>query len=245
MANTVQVLSYANTFADWVVITDSLVTEVNTLGKGNYTKDTGLLTLAGSGTGLQVSNNALVQGNLVIQGTGTALQVSHDAIISGNLTVLGNTIFEGFEIEWNDITANTIHANTVTVNTAITGTNAVLNVSNNMVIAGNLTVQGNTIIQGIEIEWNDITSNTVHANTVTVNTAITGTNAVLNVTNDLVVSGNLTVQGYANIALNEIVVGSITANALYGQANTQINQQISDSGNTSVGTALAFSIALG
>ena len=82
MANTVQVLSYANTFGDWVIITDSLVTEVNNLGKGTYTKDSGLLTLAGSGIGLQVSNNAVIGGNLQITGTGTSLQVSHDALIS-------------------------------------------------------------------------------------------------------------------------------------------------------------------
>jgi hypothetical protein len=227
MANTVQVLSYANTFGDWVVVTDALVGEVNTLGKGNYTKDSGLLTLAGSGTGLQVSNNALIQGNLVIQGTGTALQVSHDAIISGNLTVLGNTIFEGFEIEWNDITANTIHANTVTVNTAITGTNAQLNVTNNMVITGNLVVQGNTTININEIVLGNVTSNTLTTNTAVVNTTIFGTNNQLNVSSDLVVSSNAFV------------------GVLLGQANTQIAQQISDAANTTSSTALAFSIALG
>ena len=86
---------------------------------------------------------------------------------------------------------------------------------------------------------------TIHANTVTVNTAIVGTNAQLNVASNLNITGNLNVSGFANITLNEIVTGSITANALYGQANTQIAQEISDSANATVGTALAFSIALG
>jgi polyisoprenoid-binding protein YceI len=237
MANTVTTLSYANTFGDWIVITDQLSGEVNTLGFGNYVKNTGLLTLAGSGTGLQVTNNAIIQGGLTIQGTGQALQVNHDALITGNLTVMGNTIFEGFEIEWNDITSNTIHANTVTVNTAIGGTNHQLNVSTDMVISGNLVVVGNTTLEGFEIDWNDITSNTIHANTITIN-------------HDALISGNLTVIGNANISMNEIVTGNITANfitanGLYGQANVQITQQISDSQNTSVGSALAFSIALG
>ena len=204
MANTVQVLSYANTFGDWIVVTDSLVTEVNNLSKGNYTKDAGLLTLAGSGTGLQVSNNALIQGNLVIQGTGTALSVTHDAIISGNLVVLGNTTFSGYEIDMQDITSNTIHANTATINVALRGTNSLLNVTTDLVATGNILLYQSANILG-----------------------------------------NLTVQGNTNINLNEVVVGSITANAIYGQANTQINQQISDSANSTTAAALAFSIALG
>ena len=164
MANTVSLITYANTFGDWVVVTDQLSTEVNSIGFGNWTKSSGLMTLAGSGTGLQVANNALIQGNLLITGTGTALQVNHDAIISGNLTVVGNTTFEGFEIDWNDITSNTIHANTVTVNTAITGTNAQLNVSNNMVISGNLTVIGNANITMNEIVTANLTANVIIAN---------------------------------------------------------------------------------
>ena len=204
MANTVQVLSYANTFGDWIVVTDSLVTEVNNLSKGNYTKDAGLLTLAGSGTGLQVSNNALIQGNLVIQGTGTALSVTHDAIISGNLVVLGNTTFSGYEIDMQDITSNTIHANTATINVALRGTNSLLNVTTDLVATGNILLYQSANILG-----------------------------------------NLTVQGNTNINLNEVVVGSITANAIYGQANTQINQQILDSANSTTAAALAFSIALG
>lgn len=197
MANTVTTLSYANTFGDWVIITDQLVTEVNSLGFGNYIKSNGQLTLAGSGTGLQVSNNAVIQGGLIIQGTGQALQVSKDVLISGNLVVSGNTTISGFEIDYGDITSNTIHANTVTINTAIGGTNNQLNVSTDLIISGNLVAYGNTTLN-----------------------------------------------------LDEVVIGTVTANivnanSFQGVANTQINQQISDSSNTSISTALAFSIALG
>ena len=245
MANNVSILSYANTFGDWVINTNQLANEIDTLGKGNYTKDTGLLTINSPGTGLQVSNNSLFTGNVLISGTGQALQVTHDAIISGNLAVGGNVTFSGFEVDYNDITSNTIHANTVTIKSSVLGTSNLLNVASDLVVSGNLVVGGNTTISGFEIDFSDITSNTIHANTVTVNTAIVGTNAQLNVASNLNVTGNLSVSGYANITLNEIVTGSITANALYGQANTQISQEISDSANTSVGTALAFSIALG
>jgi hypothetical protein len=190
MANIITPISYANTFGDWVTTTDGLVTEINTLGTGNYVKNSGLLTLSGSGTGLQVANNAVVQGNLVVSGTGTALQVSHDAIISGNLIVMGNTTISGFEIDYGDITSESIHVTTLSAGTA-------------------------------------------------------NVNTYLTVGADATITGNLTVMGETNISLDEIVAGSITANALYGQANTQITQQISDSANSSVGTALAFSIALG
>ena len=66
MANTVSILSYANTFGDWVINTNQLANEIDTLGKGNYTKDTGLLTINSPGTGLQVSNNSLFTGNVLI-----------------------------------------------------------------------------------------------------------------------------------------------------------------------------------
>ena len=201
MANTITTLSYANTFGDWVVITDLLSNEVNSIGFGNYVKSNGLITLAGSGTGLQVANNSLFQGNVLITGAGQALRVTNDAVITGNLSVGGNVTFSGFEVDYQDITSNTIHANTITV-------------------------YQNTI------------ANVVIANTATIN-------RTLSVGSDATITGNLTVLGNTNISLNEIVTGSITANALYGQANVQIMQEISDSANASVGTALAFSIALG
>jgi len=142
MANTISILSYANTFGDLIVNTNELAQEIDNLGKGNYTKDTGLLTLNGSGYGLQVSNNALFSGNVVISGTGTALQVSHDAIFSGNVTILGNTTIGLQEIDFGDIQSNTIHANVATIQTM----NVVndLGVTGNTYITGNLTVTGNT-----------------------------------------------------------------------------------------------------
>jgi hypothetical protein len=184
MANTVSLLSYANTFGDWVIVTNQLAQEIDNLGKSNYTKDTGLLTINSPGTGLQVANNSLFTGNVVISGAGQALQVSHDAIISGNLTVMGNTTIGISEIDLGDITSNTLHANVATF-------------------------------------------------------------GLLNVSKDAVISGNLTVYGNTSISLNEVVVGSLTANQLLGNANTQIYQEITDSSNNAIATALAFSIALG
>jgi len=145
MANNVTLLSYANTFGDWVINTNQLAQEIDNLGKGNYTKDTGLLVINSSGTGLQVSNNSLFTGNVVISGVGQALQVTHDAVISGNLTVVGNTTFSGYEIDLSDITSNTMHANAATFGTAT--------------INGDLTVAGNTNINLTEIVTGNLTVN--------------------------------------------------------------------------------------
>jgi len=132
MANLVSLLSYSNTFGDLVLTLNQLAQEVDNLGKYNYTKDTGLLTINAPGTGLQVSNNSLFAGNVVISGAGQSLQVTKDAIISGNLTVLGNTTIGISEIDLGNITSNTLNANTATFGT--------LNVSNTLTVTGNTTI---------------------------------------------------------------------------------------------------------
>ena len=68
MANTVSILSYANTFGDWVVTTNAVVRENNDLAANNYTKPTGTLYLNDPTLGLQVANNAVVAGQLQVQG---------------------------------------------------------------------------------------------------------------------------------------------------------------------------------
>ena len=62
MANTVSILSYANTFGDWVVTTNGLARENNNLAANNYTKGTGTLFLNDPSLGLQVANNAIIGG---------------------------------------------------------------------------------------------------------------------------------------------------------------------------------------
>ena len=154
MAKTVSLLSYSNTFGDWLITTNQIVQEVDNLGKFNYTKDTGLLTINSPGTGLYVANNSLFTGNVVISGTGQSLQVTKDALISGNLVSI------------NDIASNTAHVNVATI--------SLLNVSKDAVVSGNLTVYGNTTINLNEVVIGNITSNSLNANTATV-TQLLGT----------------------------------------------------------------------
>jgi hypothetical protein len=90
MANTVSVLSYANTFGDWMINTNDIANELNRLSKGTYTME-GTLVLNGSGVGLQVSNTALFTGNVLMTGPGTSLQVTNSANVGSNLTI-GHTL---------------------------------------------------------------------------------------------------------------------------------------------------------
>jgi hypothetical protein len=92
MANTVSILSYANTFGEWMVNTNGIASEINNLGKGTYTKDQGILVLNGSGVSLQVSNTAIFTGNVQLTGQNSNFQtpyltVNKDAEINGNLVV--------------------------------------------------------------------------------------------------------------------------------------------------------------
>ena len=94
MANTVSSLSYANTFGDWVVATNSLVRENNTLAANNYTKNTGTLFLSDPSLGLQVANNAIIGGQLQSTGIGSSATIQNSLTVGGN-TSLANTTVTG------------------------------------------------------------------------------------------------------------------------------------------------------
>jgi hypothetical protein len=87
MANTVTTLSYANTFGEWMVNTNSLARENNDLATGTYTKNQGLLVLNSPNTSLQVSNTAVFTGNISLTGAGTVLTTTNDAQIGRNINI--------------------------------------------------------------------------------------------------------------------------------------------------------------
>ena len=68
MSNTVSILSYSNTFGDWVAATNNLAKENNDLAANNYIKPSGTLYLNEPTLGLQVANNAVIAGQLQVQG---------------------------------------------------------------------------------------------------------------------------------------------------------------------------------
>jgi hypothetical protein len=106
MANTVTLLSYANTFGEWMITTNGLVRENNDFGYNNYFKPTGTLYLNDPNLGLQVANNVIIAGGLQVQGVGSSGYIQNNLNVGGNtysksvyvdntLTVNGNFIITG------------------------------------------------------------------------------------------------------------------------------------------------------
>lgn len=154
MANTVSLITYANTFGDWVVTTNNLLRENNDIAANNYIKPTGTLYLNAPTLGLQVANNAVIAGGLQVQGVGSSAYVQNTLRVDG-VTTLNSS--------------NTVSAN-------ITGSGTALNVSNNATIGGTLTLSGTTFsVTGGQLNAN-ITGNAATANNA--NNSATVTNGV-------------------------------------------------------------------
>ena len=155
MANTVSTISYANTFGQWMVATDALIGENNTLAKSDYTKDSGTIYLSETTkNALQSNGSVVVQKELLVQGPGSS------ATIDNNLTVYGQVYFS-------NTTLGLTNSGQANINGLLIaqGPGIGLYVANSAYVGGNTTIQYNTI------------TNNVQANTL-VNTAtasITGT----------------------------------------------------------------------
>jgi hypothetical protein len=202
MANTVSLLSYANTFGDWVVTTNNLLRENNDLASNNYIKPTGTLYLNSPTLGLQVANNATIAGQLSVQGVGSSAYVQNNFRVDGASTLAGSNI----------ISAN------------VTGTGTALNVSNNATIGGTLTLSGLTVSVtsgqlNASITGNALTANNaVNATTVTNGVYTSGSYAnpswITSLANTKI-SGLITSGQIASIA-NTQITGLITASQIAG-----------------------------
>jgi hypothetical protein len=125
MANTISLLSYANTFGDWIITTNNLVQENNQFVANTYHKPTGTLFLDDPVLGLEVASNAIVSGRLQVQGIGSASYVQNTLQVDGtiyanNVTVSNNFIING---------ATSYNSNNFTLNANNTiGTNSSVSV---------------------------------------------------------------------------------------------------------------------
>ena len=195
MANTVSILSYANTFGDWIVTTNALAKENNDLAANNYIKPTGTLYLNDPSLGLQVANVAIIQGQLQVQGTGSS------AYIQKNLRV-------DQQVYFTNTTLSLVASGQANVGGLLLakGSGTGLNVSNNAIIGGTITVTGQSNLNGVTYVNNDlyVSGNTNISNTV----QITGTTTV---SNNLIVTGNTN-------SNNVIVINSTISDVV--QANT-------------------------
>lgn len=144
MANVALIISYANTFGDWVVLSNSLAKENNDLAANNYTKPTGTLYLNDPILGLQVANNAVIAGTLSVQGIGSSGYIQNTLRVDGLASFTNTTMSL---LSYGPATINGI------LYAANSGTG--LLVSNNATIGNSLTV-----------------ANTLTANSISTNTAL-------------------------------------------------------------------------
>ena len=240
MANTVNILSFNNTFGDLVAQQNKAAVELNDLGANNYTKGAGTLILSGSGVALSVANTSVLgsvvvssntsflgdivsTANVFFTGTGFALSVSNNAIIAKTLitdSITSNTLVRTATINAsgtafvNGITANTIIRSQTLNATGATYTDAVVA---NTVISAQI-FNGST-----SGTFNNITSNnTVSTQNVIASgivSAVTGT-----------FSGTITGQAVLSSVSTAVTPSTNTSNTQI--ATTAFVQNTLNSGNT-------------
>jgi hypothetical protein len=130
MANTVQLLSYANTFSEWLIVTNALAKENNDIAANNYIKPTGTLYLNDSTLGLSVAKGATVQGQFQVTGTGSFANVQNSLQVGGQLYL-----------------TNTSTALAVTGTSSFTGNSSFSNVSVSRVMS----VTGNSSFTNVSV----------------------------------------------------------------------------------------------
>mgnify|MGYP000471379805 CR=1 FL=1 len=80
-------ITYSNTFSHWMVTTNQLVSVVNTLSFGDFYKNQGTLYLNSPTLGLQVANNAVVQGQLQVSGIGSSAYIQKNLQVENYATM--------------------------------------------------------------------------------------------------------------------------------------------------------------
>ena len=212
MANTVSILSYANTFGDWVVTTNSLVRENNDFAANNYIKPTGTLYLNAPLLGLQVANNAVIAGGLQVQGTGSSGYIQNNFRVDGISTIAGSNI----------VTAN------------VTGSGTALSVSNNASVAGVLTTNALAVSNNATVAGNvsAMAFFITGVGTGLLNTNVTGNANTVN--NGVYLTGSYANPAWITSLANTKISGVMTASQLastavtpgsYTSANITIDQQ--------------------
>jgi hypothetical protein len=223
MANTVSSLSYANTFGDWMVATNNLVTENNILAKENYVKDSGTLYLSeNSQTALQSNGNVIVSKVFSVIGIGSS------ATIQNNLDVQGQGYFSNGNLSLS--TTGTANVGNVL---HVLGSGTALRVANNSRFGGNISVVYGTFTETLQSNNSVNTSNasvynTLYTNRIQSNTSVlTGTLSANNkiYTTDLQSNTSIltsTIQANTHVTTTSVgVSGTAWVNVL--QANTSTN----------------------
>jgi hypothetical protein len=225
MANTVSLLSYANTFGDQMVVTNALVNENNTLATGNYTKKTGTLTLTDPSLALQANGPVILYNSLQSLGTGSSVSIQNNLAVTSGQVYFQNTVL-GLTNSGELISNGKISA---------WGSGLGLNVANNTQIGGFLAVVGNTSVVGPVTMANTlaVTGATSMANTLAV-TGATTIGSTLAVTNNGSFGNNVTVVNNAT-AYNLIAQNNTNTSTLNVTTNATIGGNTTVGGTTTIG----------
>jgi len=196
MANTFQLLSYANTFDNWVVLTNQQARELNSIGKYDWTKDSGILFLNGNPTSLQANNGAIFSGTVQVSGTGSSMYVQN------NLTV-------DRQVYFTNTTLGLTNSGQANINGLLIaqGPGTGLFVANTANVGGRINVSDTGIFNNAIVILNNTglsVSGTTNANTLFANT-IQANNSTR--TANLTVT-NLSTLNSVNVTGNSIFVGN-------------------------------------
>jgi hypothetical protein len=234
MANLVNILSYTNTFGDLVAQQNKAAVELNTLAANNYTKNSGTLYLQGSGTGLSVTNTAIL-GASIVSGTTTAIG---DVSAAANVTVTG--LNYAFQVSNSAIIAKTTITDALIANTSVrTG---ILN-SSGLSLVNELT--SNTIIRTTTLN----ATGSAYVAGLIANTAVAV--PYVNATtagffNNLTSNNSITTQNIfisLNTLANTITANTLTSNTLITAKDVTLTGNISSSGNITANNYLNPSLA--
>ena len=242
-------LSTANTFQQWLIATQALITTANTLTDGNgasFIANT-KLDVSGTGSQLNVRNsagiNTLYANNAFLGGftNVTTLNVSSSGYIGGDLQVDGNVTVSG------NIILDSIGFDDIIANGSITA-------ANNLTIGGFTIITGNTTLSNVTATYGNFSTANITLLTGSANTALYSNIATVNAyaisagsyANSAFVHANAAFL-QANTPSYTANSGSTYANGAYVTANsagTYANSAYS-AANTAADNAVALSIALG
>jgi hypothetical protein len=231
MANTVNILSYNNTFGDLVAQQNKAAVELNNLAGGassnNFTKDSGTLFLNGVGVALSVANTVSL-GRAIVSGNTSLLG---DLIATANVSITGSDF--ALQVANNAVIAKTLITDSITSNTLVR--TATINTSGTAFVNG---LTSNTLVRAVNLNATGFTV----TDSLTSNTAIfapfinaSTTGIFNNITCNNTISTSSIAGAYSGIATlsagSTAVTGDLNANTT-AVATTQFVKSVLNSGNT-------------
>lgn len=222
----IPVITYANTFGEWVVATDNLIVQNNNFTSNNFLKPSGTLYLGDSILGLQVNTAAIIAGYFQVIGIGSSAFIQNNLTTNGQLFLTNTT--QGL---YNSGRANVLG----TLFATNTGTG--LYVTNNAIIGGITTTTSSVVTGSQSINGNQSVGGTTYVGTVQANSSIT--------TPALVVTSNISAYT-ANAIFNNIsAIGSFTILGNFnvtGNTTYNSNQFVLDTASGAPGNLSYYSV---